>query len=336
MNKMNAWLAEVIPDIIDSEMSIVDIELAPSEFASTYEASVVHVKLSNEVKHKFFVKIFGAFVKEWTKKWGELRRDEVRRLYRCEVCAYRYVLSKKTLYTAKYYSSKWDETVHEGYLLLELVPGLPLSFVREFDYWLAGARWLAKMHAEHAGRTQDLMAYSNLTRYTEDYYYRLAISAEQALLHKVPHLAKRFSKILVQNEKAVKLISRLPATLVHGNCKPSSFLVDTEKTLPRICIIDWKRAGIGSGLLDLESLITSKYRRISKVPKRKVIETYCREFNTSSAGFLEVRDVEESIPLFRLQRVISDFSKKLPYHDTSSNEVMRKLGRAESLASQIG
>ncbi|TMF03593.1 MAG: hypothetical protein E6I52_06910, partial [Chloroflexi bacterium] len=67
-------------------------------------------------------------------------------------------------------------------------------------------------------------------------------------------LAKQLSTSLERYEPALAMMVAWPLTLVHGHYRPYNVLVDGTLQPPRICPVDWERAGLGPPAYDFAYL----------------------------------------------------------------------------------
>ena len=155
-----------------------------------------------------------------------------------------------------FYGLDADRGAPKG-LLLEHVAGVELYQVGELTVWQMVARWLARFHASqilHASRFGQLVP--TLLR-RDAAYFRFWI--EQTLTF-VPGRDARANRPLLQKleiayDRAVDLLNRLPATLIHGEFYASNVLVDSALTPTRVAPVDWEMTGVGPGVLDLAGLV---------------------------------------------------------------------------------
>ena len=57
----------------------------------------------------------------------------------------------------------------------------------------------------------------------------------------------------------------LPTTLIHGEFYASNIVINDSENPPRVCPIDWERAAIGPGLIDLAALTAGNWSEQFKV-----------------------------------------------------------------------
>jgi aminoglycoside phosphotransferase (APT) family kinase protein len=123
-----------------------------------------------------------------------------------------------------------------GWLLIELVDGVPLAEVGELAAWEEAARWLARLHATPAPQSDHLLRHE--ARHLDAVIDR-ALAREPALASIEP----------AAREAAARLAAA-PQVLVHGEAYPSNLLVDGGRIRP----IDLETVGTGAAALDLAAL----------------------------------------------------------------------------------
>lgn len=125
----------------------------------------------------------------------------------------------------------------DGWLLLELVEGVPLWQVGELAVWEEAARWLRRLHGGFLG----VELPGAVLVHDEEWYRRWL------------RRARAFGRIDLADERYEPVVRRLtaePRTLVHGEAYASNFVVAGS----RICAVDWECAASGAGVTDLAAL----------------------------------------------------------------------------------
>jgi hypothetical protein len=142
---------------------------------------------------------------------------------------YRSLLANADLGTARFEASVIDPRRERFWLVVEKVEADPL-YQLDLEIWPRVARWLARCHVRFAGTSADwLMPYDR--EFFELWPTRAGVD--------LPGYAS-----------AVERLAGLPTTLVHGDFYPSNVLVAED----RVCPVDWERAGVGPGVLDVAAL----------------------------------------------------------------------------------
>jgi len=177
---------------------------------------------------------------------------------RRELWMYQRVLSPERFGTARLYGSRWEPQHGAIWLLLEDVGEKPLSKVRDFDMWLAAARWAARFHA--AGHELTLDGATRLVPFGRE-RYRACEERLAALVELLP--ASRRALLREALDHYRKLQDRLVALtpcLIHGEFFGRNVMVRTHEPDRTIAPIDWETAGLGPGLLDLVSLTSGRWK----------------------------------------------------------------------------
>ena len=199
-----------------------------------------------------------------------------------EIELYRSLLDSRQLGTALYYGSVVDVPAGRFWLFLEKVEGRELYQVGEFEIWRQTARWLARLHSRY--RTADslpLAANARLICYDAAYYERWLERASSCLLRtKEGEQATKqgcWQQLAAWYPQVVRELTALPATLIHGEFYASNVIV--QGTLPslRVCPVDWERAALGPGLIDLAALVAGNW---TELQKRDLAMEYLAELQT--------------------------------------------------------
>src|SRR5207245_2716577 len=89
----------------------------------------------------------------------------------------------------------------------------------------------------------------------------------------------------------------LPAMLIHGEFYASNVLVDDAQQTVRVCPIDWERAAIGPGLIDLAALIAGGWPEQAKM---EMAAAYRDELLRSGAAAPSLEALLRGVNLCRL------------------------------------
>ncbi|MGN6607684.1 MAG: phosphotransferase [Jatrophihabitans sp.] len=123
----------------------------------------------------------------------------------------------------------------DDWLLIELVEGVEIWQLGEFDRWLAVAAWLGEHHRRFAG------------------FDEAPLLGEATLLAWLDRAAPRTTGLdLDAALTELQVLAQRPTTLVHGEFYPSNVLVSGSRVVP----VDWETAGVGPGVLDLAAFVT--------------------------------------------------------------------------------
>jgi aminoglycoside phosphotransferase (APT) family kinase protein len=209
------------------------------------------------------------------------------------------------------------------WLFVERVAGVPLWQVGERDVWKAAAAWLAGLHARFLGMAPG--AGSALL-------VRDRAHAKEALRRAIGHASGRARVILERidpgYDEVLDGLGLLPPTLVHGDFHASNVLVDRSRTPPRIAPADWEMAGIGSGLLDLASLVAGRW---SESDRLAMVTAYASAASGQPPGEEFLADLERC----RLHNAVGLLALS-PRWQPPSEHAHDWLGEAESAARRLG
>ena len=154
-----------------------------------------------------------------------------------------------------------DPEAGHDFLVLEKAPGEPLWQVGDFRAWQAAARWIAVAH-ERLSPVAGLDSPDTLLVYDRGYFEIWPQRVKEFVLggggandervHSLTHVLENYDAV-------VEKLSRLPATIIHGEYHASNIVVETTPAGPRIHPVDWEMAGVGPGLLDLADLTAGNW-----------------------------------------------------------------------------
>ncbi len=186
-----------------------------------------------------------------------------------EIELYCCLLDSRQLGTAFCYGWVVDVTADRYWLFLEKVEGHELYQVGEFDIWRQTARWLAHLHSRY--RNADGLppaAQARLMRYDAAYYECWLERANSYQTHTAENLQTpeqvRWQQLAQWYPQVVCELTALPTVLIHGEFYASNVIV--QGTLPslRVCPVDWERAALGPGLIDLAALVAGNWTEVQK------------------------------------------------------------------------
>lgn len=180
-----------------------------------------------------------------------------------EIQVYQTALAREQLGTATCYGAIVDRQGGRYGLFLERVPGVELWQVGDAALWQRAARWLARMHALFAGRTDEVAREASLLRYDGDFYRlwpkRVLGFVAQGSLSLSRAMRRRLTWVAERYDRAIERLLALPVTLIHGEFYASNVLVQEMPNGVRVCPVDWEMAGLGPGLIDLAALTAGKW-----------------------------------------------------------------------------
>jgi aminoglycoside phosphotransferase (APT) family kinase protein len=171
---------------------------------------------------------------------------------RREVLVYRQLLAGERFGSPQVYASVYDEARGRFWLFLEDVGEHTLKHGGQ-EEWDAAVRLLAEIHAAYIGRDDALSRLNFLAEHNRAYYRSIRAGARQNMVRAGNGRAlARFDELVRPFDTLVNQLIRQPRTLVHGDVYTSNFAIQPG---PRIRLIDWESAGIGSPFLDLARLL---------------------------------------------------------------------------------
>lgn len=177
-----------------------------------------------------------------------------------EIHVYRDILADAELGTAQCYGTIVDQDGERYWLFIENVAGAALWQIGQVEIWQEAARWIAGLHATLSEESLGGAA-GHLQRYDAS-FYRAWPERAQAFATDIetsrPGARRRIAWLSSRYEQVVERLMELPVTFIHGEFYPSNVLV-VQNAETRICPIDWERAAIGPGLVDLAALVTGSW-----------------------------------------------------------------------------
>jgi aminoglycoside phosphotransferase (APT) family kinase protein len=293
--------------------TLVDVECAPSRFISSYGADIIALKFDSGNSLRVFRKDFRLAPVE--------RRDR-------EMHAYRHLLSKADLGTARYYGEVVEESSSRYWLFLEYVPGLAIKH-REFEYWVAGAHWLGRMQSYFETDADAVRGDALLARHDRAFFSSIADAAVAAVHSADPSSTARIQRIVEGYSSIVTEIVSTPQTLAHGDYKPIQILVNEDSGRMRVCPVDWEKCAVGSMYYDLATLTEG----FEPAQLTILIDAFL------SAAPAEQRhigrsDVRRGVEILRLNAVLNRL--RMSHVGGSSQEaVLNLLERAERQANVV-
>ena len=285
-------LARVVKNVFGTSSEVADVERKRSRYSSFYGSDVLTVRLTDGAEFTVFLKDFGSYqrVKEGMKE----RRER-------EVAVYRDLLPEAGLGTARYYGSHWDEPRGRYWLFLEYVPGIPVAH-GPFEYWVAAAGWLGRKDAYFTRRADALETFEGLIRHDADYFLTTARKALVTSYQVSADFGLLLEPLVARYPRAVEsMVGSQPRTLVHGTYRPIQIILDERPRPPRLCPVDWEKAGVGSCFFDLAFLADG----FDPVRLARLFEAYRAE---AERGGLRVCGPEEMtylVDCHRLHRIFN-------------------------------
>lgn len=194
-----------------------------------------------------------------------------------EIQMYDSILAREKLGTPRFFGACVDAAIDRYWLFIEKVSGVELNQIGEPETWAETARWLSEMHqrlAPSVPAAQDLPAPPAV--YDAGWY--------RHWMHRADRFAPRESDSAMRrlkgaHESVVDHLTALPLTLIHGDLHPSNVLVCRRPGELRICAVDWERASIAPGPMDLATLTMGWDENISDL----LIDAYAAAQDGDSA-----------------------------------------------------
>jgi hypothetical protein len=275
---------------LEGVSAVAAIERVRSADSSSYASEVVTVRLASGEEFRLFLKDFGS---------SRLAKDDPERQRDRELRVYRDLLAEADLGTAGYRGSVWDGSEGRFWLLLEYVDAVPLNSCR-FEWWVAAAGWLGRLHGHFARHADRLRGQDFLLAHDRDFFWSKARLALVAVSGFSAPLARRLADILSGYGPCVEVMVRQPPTLVHGSYKPRHILVSAGAGPLRICPVDWELAAAGSGLYDLAFLSAG----VDPPRLERMFDAYRREALAQGVPLPSPEEMSFVVDCFRLHKVL--------------------------------
>ena len=221
-----------------------------------------------------------------------------------EIELYSSLLDSARMGTAFCYGSVVDLPAERFWLFLEKVEGRELYQVGEFEIWRQTARWLARLHSSY--REPDSVprsVHARLIRYNAAYYEQW-LDRASSFQFQIPQTQPTTEALRWQQfatwyvHQTVRELNALPTTLIHGEFYASNVIVQGSLQSLRVCPIDWERAALGPGLMDLAALVAGKW---TEPQKRDLALQYLAELNTCGIDPPQTDKFLRELNLCRLQ-----------------------------------
>jgi aminoglycoside phosphotransferase (APT) family kinase protein len=313
-------LESTFPELFGSPSAVAGVSRSRSDLSTSYDTYIITLRLTAGEELKIFLKDFG---------FSQLPKEGVEQRRERELRVYRDLLAGANLGTARYYGSVWDRSGGRFWLLLEFVPGTEVCDC-DFEYWVAAAGWLGRMHAHFARRADLLSTCDFLPRHDARFFHSVAAGALRSAARCSPDLSDRLVRVLRGYGKVVETMVAQPPTLVHGTYRPGQVLVDARRQPWRVCPVDWEMAALGSGYYDL-AYIADGFE-----PPRldEMVGAYRREVMGAGMTVPSHDRVKAVVACYRLHRALNWLNKAggLPGREET---VSRLTGMAEQLAGGV-
>jgi Phosphotransferase enzyme family len=309
-------LERLAPNLCGRPAVVVGFERRPSDYASSYAAEIVTLRLKTGQEVKVFIKNLG--VSQVPKDGAEHRRERERAVYRD-------LLAEADLGAPRYYGSVWDEARGRYWLLLEFVEGVPVRCC-DLGGWESAAGWLGRLHGHFANQAERLRGCEFLARHDTDFFRSRAEQALREVSQVSRPLAGRLAGVLSHYDRLVDELAAPPCTLVHGNYRPANILVAPGPGAGRVCPVDWEQAGWGSPLYDLAYLSDG----FAPPELDRLLEAYRRQ-HPRRVAVPDLEGLRHLVVCFHLFMAINRLSRAgergFPEH-----KVAKTVARAEELS----
>jgi hypothetical protein len=253
MSDLNAELERALSDRFEGRR-IASLKRSASPYQSSFTLEEIDVTLDDGTELELVFKDVGpeAMSPGARKVKPGFLHEPLR-----EIEIYREILEPAALGTAHFYGAVVDPDRGRYWLFLEKFDGAGLWQFGELAAWEEAARWLAKLHAQHASddRWQQVR---HLMHYDAAYYLGWLERAKSFAGRRGGDWASQFEWLAKRYGDVVERLLELPPTFIHGEFYASNVLVDGESPT-RVCPIDWEIAGVGPGLIDLAALAGGKW-----------------------------------------------------------------------------
>jgi hypothetical protein len=152
-----------------------------------------------------------------------------------------------------------------SWLITEAIPAARTLAHWTADDYVRAVRTLAALHERFWDLSEDLLAYSWLSRpLTNDFeiYVLAAVNAMEKMMVDNRHqlltgsleVLTGLGQLLSQVEAVAQKLQTAPPTLLHGDFHPGNLLLQDED---EVFVFDWQLAGVGPGVLDLVTFVNA-------------------------------------------------------------------------------
>lgn len=242
-----ASLLECLQPAIDGHFgaSIAAITRTPSRYSTSFAIEDLGLTLSDGSSIAVVFKNLSpeAMLEEARRTRPELIYDPLR-----EIEVYRSLLAPADLGTARLFGTEADAAEQRFWLFIEKVDGVELYQVESLEVWKGASRWLRHMHHRLA---PDRHQIPSLIRCDAAWYRAWMRRAVDFASGRSYSGLEQLASI---HEKVVEHLCEMPETVIHGDLYASNVLVDQSEDGLRVCPVDWERASVGPGLIDLATL----------------------------------------------------------------------------------
>lgn len=243
-------LKELKPALAEKmRTTVVGIDRRPSRYATSAQIEDVGVVLGDGRRLSMLFKNLspGTMLSEARRTRPTFAHQPQR-----EIQMYGRILTRARLGTPRFFGAYIDAALDRYWLFIEKVSGVELYQIGDREIWAQTARWLAAMHQRLAASVTDAESLSAPpVHYNADWYRRWLHRAERFAPRAAGSAMRRLSDA---HEDMIDHLAALPKTLIHGDLHASNVLICRRPQELRICAVDWERASIAPGPMDLATL----------------------------------------------------------------------------------
>ena len=240
---------------------IVDLDTWPMPYASSFAIEEVTVRFEDGRRLELVCKDTGRAA-----MLPEARRIKPRFIHHPlrEIATYERILAPFALGAPRFYGSVVDRNRGHYWLVLERVPGVPLTEVGDFAVWRQVSGWLADVHGRLA-RDPGLAAATAQVPLVQYDRANARVWMERAQQHleadtaRPRSIRRRFASLASKYERFLDELTALPTGFVHGEFFASNVLVEITAGGRRVRPVDWELSGIGPMLMDLAALTAGSW-----------------------------------------------------------------------------
>lgn len=302
--------------------TIVSLESAPFEKATSFPAWVLSVELSSGEKRRFYLKDFSH---------SRLPKDHLAQRRWRETRVYQELLDDKLLGTARYIDKIWEPALERYWLLIEYIDGVELRSLG-LAAWLQAAGWLGRFHGHYLPATNHLSGRQYLVQHDFDFFWGKATQARKAVAAFPADLAQDLEVALRDYERVIEVMLCQPRSLVHGSYRPQNILLNGSS---RVCPIDWELAAYGALPYDLAFILDG-----FRPPELTLmLNAYRQEAVANGVSLPEDDALLFAISCFRLHKILKSLGDSVDLN-FSQETVIKLLAMAgevrEDIHSKIG
>lgn len=169
-----------------------------------------------------------------------------------EIQVYGKMLEHAGLGTPRFLGACVDKAIDRYWLFIESISGIQLQQINDPETWEEAASWLATLHnrlAADVSTNRTLLA--SPTVYDADFYRMWMSRAAECT---TTAMRSGLRRIRSAHDTMIDCLTAQPPTLIHGDLSTSKLMVCRRPGRMRIFAVDWERASIAPGAMDLATL----------------------------------------------------------------------------------